>query len=339
MRSFIFGNQVNEAVRATLRGKSIQCAVAFWGRGASNLFDKIVQEARIICNLETGATNPNEIIKIMRPGFEIRQCDSLHAKVYIGETKAVIASANASANGLGLEGNEIHTWIEAGVLLDNIREVQSWFERLWDNKDLVHEITAHDLQRAKDKWLIRQAWRPSLQNFAQFDPTQYRLPLIVPYEHLGYEFYEDNIRREEGLLAGQTIPDSLKERIADSLLEPDDDKDIAIIGKRWILKWQRTLKGLPDRRTRILWIYTGAKTLHGVWHYPEDSAARDVLLIAEETPPQPFSLRNDKFTKIFADLIGENEYQLLRSDRPPWEKLDKLSRKFWIDLHRRYIAA
>jgi hypothetical protein len=337
MRSFIFGDQVNEAVRATLRGKSIQCAVAFWGRGAANLFDKNVQEARIICNLETGATNPIEIIKIMRTGFEIRQCDSLHAKVYIGDTKAVITSANASANGLGLEGTELHTWIEAGVLLDDTREVQSWFERLWDDKDLVRGITTQDLERAKAKWLIRQTWRPSLQSFAQFDPTKDRLPLIVPYADQEWEFNEGNIRREESLLEGQTIPDSLKERI-EAGFEPDNNKDIAIMGKRWILWWKMTLKDSLDRRARMLWKYMGDKTLRGVWHYLGDGVARDVVLTAEETPPQPFDLRNDKFTKIFADLIGEKKYQLLRSFDSSWDDVDRVGRKFWIDLHRRYIA-
>lgn len=48
-----------------------------------------------------------------RPSLKA-QADDLHAKVYLSSNGVVVGSANASANGVGLEAGEQASWIEAG---------------------------------------------------------------------------------------------------------------------------------------------------------------------------------------------------------------------------------
>src|SRR5260370_12839276 len=194
MGEFLSGDRLNEVVREVLRSRSVRCAVAFWGRGAVDLLNTEVEEAQIICNLESGATNPNEIEKLINTGwFEVRQCDTVQAKVYIGDRKAVITSANASANGLGLEAVEQGSWIEAGILVDDITATRGWFDTLWADKHRVREITDEDLRQARDAWRLRRTGRPSVGSFATFDPKQERAPLIIWYDNTPWEYDEKNI--------------------------------------------------------------------------------------------------------------------------------------------------
>lgn len=126
--------------------EDIKLAVAFWGTGAGEIIKKAKnKKLKIICNIESGATNPYEIIKIGKViGFRnIKSVKNLHAKVYCTDNKAILGSSNFSANGLCLEGNETNNLIEANLLIEDsliISQVKSWFNYLWMNGKKVDEI-------------------------------------------------------------------------------------------------------------------------------------------------------------------------------------------------------
>lgn len=146
------GAALFEAIQQTIRGSRALCAVAFWGSGAEQLFlGPPDRDLRIICNLAMGGTNPYVIQRLLEAGVEVRQCDALHAKVYIGTTDAVITSANASTNGLGL-GAEAG-WIETGCIIP-AKAAVPWFEGLWDRSDEI-EVPA-DINAALVRF-IREA--------------------------------------------------------------------------------------------------------------------------------------------------------------------------------------
>lgn len=127
MDQFLDHEALRIAIPKLLSEVNVRCAVAFWGRGAE---DNITPDARVICNLKSGGTNPFVLKALIKTGVTIRQCNRLHAQVYIGNDYAIVASANASANGMGLEGTEQTSWIEAGVRLDNVSPISHWFEEL-----------------------------------------------------------------------------------------------------------------------------------------------------------------------------------------------------------------
>ena len=142
--SFIAGSENNQEIRKLLEdGSNLKCAVAFLGREALTFFEKTKEHTKLICNLESGATNPYVISKLIKNhDLEIRTNSKLHAKVYWTSHKAIVSSANISINRFGLEG--IDGWIEAGIVVDAeniINKIKEWFNDLWRNSNKIDKRT------------------------------------------------------------------------------------------------------------------------------------------------------------------------------------------------------
>lgn len=139
---------------------SVDMAVAFWGEGAEKLLSTPGKKIRIVCNLTSGGTNP-AVIELIRQmsGVEVMHSDRLHAKVIIGKNKAIIGSANMSANGLNLEGAEIEGWQEAGLQIDSpvqLKDIRAWFKKQWGK---AQPITNEMLALAHKRWESRRRER------------------------------------------------------------------------------------------------------------------------------------------------------------------------------------
>lgn len=155
MPDFVDGTQLLEKLRREyLRTKRADLAVAFWGRNAlENLGFQGGTGVRIICNLMSGGTNPNEIRTLRRAGADVRQLNDLHAKIGIVGDISFVGSSNMSANGLGMEGQPA-LWREANVVYGNARpEVVEMFKTFWD---AATEINEADLDVAAAAWAKRQ---------------------------------------------------------------------------------------------------------------------------------------------------------------------------------------
>ncbi|MCY1361430.1 hypothetical protein D9M69_480960 [compost metagenome] len=146
--------------------RSLSVAVAFWGKGAEDLFtDWTGDNLRILCNLGMGGTNPTVVEHLMalsqgRKGIRIRALDTLHAKVVLGDHAAIVGSANCSANGLGFERDECEGWQEAGLKIESpetLTSIGQWFDTLWS---LGYTIKQEHLEAARVTWDQRRKGRP-----------------------------------------------------------------------------------------------------------------------------------------------------------------------------------
>lgn len=142
--------------------QSLSIAVAYWGRDAEKLLlPASGKQVRLICNLTSGGTNPAPIEKLLgHKDISVRQLDNLHAKVVVGESNAIIGSANFSTNGLWFEGEDSAGLTEAGIYTDDselVANAQAWFDRLWDS---ARGITAADLEAAQKRRDILNGLRP-----------------------------------------------------------------------------------------------------------------------------------------------------------------------------------
>ncbi|WP_328994411.1 phospholipase D family protein [Pseudomonas aeruginosa] len=146
--------------------RSLSVAVAFWGKGAENLFAGWSGDnLRILCNLGMGGTNPTVVERLLklaqtRKGISILALDTLHAKVVLGDRAAIVGSANCSANGLGFEQDECDGWQEAGLKVEApeaLASIETWLEGLWD---LGNEITEQRLEAARIAWDRNRKGRP-----------------------------------------------------------------------------------------------------------------------------------------------------------------------------------
>lgn len=153
----ISGQELIQALQSqSLAGQDISLAVAFWGAGAPDRLGLTKgRNARIICNLEMGGTNPFVIATLQERGLTVRHHPTLHAKIgIVGDTLSFVGSSNMSANGLGLEGSEQTGWEEVNVLFDHVDpDVQARFNALWSE---ARKVTRKDLKAAEARWLARR---------------------------------------------------------------------------------------------------------------------------------------------------------------------------------------
>ena len=150
-------SSIRAAINRALSEGIVRIAVAFWGRGSIaelGLDTCAPSSARILCNLSAGGCNPDVIRALIARGVQVRALGSLHAKVYLGATAAVLGSANASTDGLGLL-NESSGWNEACVWVDDpnsIAQLMDWFDSLWEQAaDLSNPQIAQILLEQADR--------------------------------------------------------------------------------------------------------------------------------------------------------------------------------------------
>jgi len=146
------------------RSKDVKIAVAFWGRDSEKLLTTSkTSKFRVICNLESGGTNPAPIRKLTKQAnVEIRTLASLHAKVVLGQGEAIVGSANFSTNGLNHEADEDPGWTEAGLVTAapaDLKAIDNWFENNWAKSRQIKEL---DLKHAQDLWNLRRQTRTNI---------------------------------------------------------------------------------------------------------------------------------------------------------------------------------
>ena len=146
--------------------RDVRCIVAFWGKGAPELFDHMDDErlrrVKVVCNLTTGGTNPNVIEELLKRNIAVRHNPTLHSKVYWTDRGVIVGSANASANGLSLESAAQDGWLEAGVYSNRkstIQNVKLYVDRIWRD---AKKIRPKDFEEAKRNWRKRRPFpRPN----------------------------------------------------------------------------------------------------------------------------------------------------------------------------------
>ena len=165
---FVHGREILDEVRVLVGQQGdVSAAVAFWGRKAATetrLSRKRNGKVRILCDLFSGACNPDEILKLVeRKGVQVRRLSGMHAKVWVNKHRAIVGSANASTNGLGFEGaNYAGGNLEAAVVLDDtkvVRAVKAWFDDQWRNEG-SHRVGASDVEEARNIWMHRRSHAP-----------------------------------------------------------------------------------------------------------------------------------------------------------------------------------
>lgn len=176
----LFDYHYLQGIRVAIEAaKQIDVAVAFWGAGADRLFENTDVKIRVICNLQSGGTNPVPISLLQaRENVEVRQCSDLHAKLLLTDSRMIIGSANFSTNGLHYELEELQGWKELGVATEDktaIIAARIWFEELWGQSNLVEDA---DLARAALAWKRARRYRPIRRNPGTSDALPKRSEMV-----------------------------------------------------------------------------------------------------------------------------------------------------------------
>jgi hypothetical protein len=343
----LFGKDLYGAILGITRRPGACCAVAFWGRNAEALFTdaapttskRLAADAlkdrgiRVVCNLKSGGTNPAVIESLMRAGVDVLQRDDLHAKVYFSDAGAVVASANASANGLGLQASEQAFWIEAGVRFDDPSALIEWFDDLWSKS---RGITTQDLKNALQRNRQLAKNKPTLLSFQNFDPEMDPLPLVSWVNGTDGQLIHEKIRDQLGADDKATC-DFVE--WGEEVGGPEDEG--VLLKSDWVLRWSITSRGKASRRERPYWIRLEGKIARKVWRYTKERKLRDVVLGSDPNPGSvPFDPSEDHFLQAFSDVIVRPLFQPLRDLNYQGsfftEARLKLMRQFWRDLKVAY---
>ncbi len=334
--TFLTERELERAIRELPRKRRWWCAVAFWGKGADRLWKGVDHKnVRLICNLSMGGTNPNVIGKAANTRKSWKQHPTLHAKVYLGDDIAIVTSANASANGLGLEDGEVSGWLEAGVLINDAAQVErisDWFDNVWATSSAISDV---DLMLALKKWKERQKARPTLRAFADFDPAHYGHPMLS-WEPVVNSNWTTN--RNAVVSALGSFSDAVNKQILDGVdIDGDKDRKLLKPGK-WILTWPRTEARKRSSRSKLRWIYTGA-LVKNAGAYDDSDPPKDAVLSLAVRPPIPFDPNEKKFLEAFDTLLNNGKYSFLKADSENDWFFPRLSlmKKFWVDLKVVYL--
>lgn len=162
MANFLTGPSLTQAVTQITQTGKAKLAVAYWGSDACRLLQlpNDCSDVEIICDAFSGACNPSTLSELISRKAQVKYIDGIHAKTYIGENSALIGSANASANGLGQEAEELHTHLETGLITseeDVIFACKKWFDTLF----LAGlDLKTNHLAEIQRRWSDRRRWRP-----------------------------------------------------------------------------------------------------------------------------------------------------------------------------------
>lgn len=153
------GSEIRKKIQKLIdetRDQPMRMAVAYWGKGTSLVFPR---ETLVICDLESGGCNPDAIRKLVgQSHIKVRTHADFHAKVVVGDTAAIVSSANISINGIGVEGGAASGTQEAGMLVPagqgDYRAICEWFDERWNHAE---HVTPEMLAKAGIRWSARAA--------------------------------------------------------------------------------------------------------------------------------------------------------------------------------------
>ncbi len=131
---FLTTSDTISEIRNLLNGGGVvRVAVSYWGDGAvDSLGITRNQDLTIVCDVLSGGCNPAEIRKLLGVLGDKRVLtyDRLHAKVWLAAGSAIVGSSNASSNGLGFEGEEAASLVEANLVVDD-RNALAAMKKWW----------------------------------------------------------------------------------------------------------------------------------------------------------------------------------------------------------------
>ena len=131
---------IRSSIRSALTAPGVlRVAVPYWGNEPLHFLGIAAKDAprlQVICNLQSGACDPDAIEELLELGAQVRSLPALHAKVYFGEEVAVVGSANASFRALG-RGNDDKTHHGSDEVCVELRDkeelsaLSDWFQSEW----------------------------------------------------------------------------------------------------------------------------------------------------------------------------------------------------------------
>lgn len=277
----LFDKQIKESLAGIHPTK---IAVAYIG---ANWRDFLVSPERIeaVIVSPTLGTNPHAVSEMVRfIGWEkIHFLDELHAKLYIGEDRAVTGSSNLTRNGL-IGGSLLELCVE-------LKSVRSILKLNIIFEDLLNRARSqYPAQTDKEARLVEleRQWNNAISNevispenvsdtsFSDFNLLADDQFYVLWYQPGKPEFSED-AKKIESVICDWT-----------TLREEDHVKL-----NKWVLMWRLTTKNAPDKRQKLYWLYIHEIIRNGVINEEHGYTTLAAQRIDKAIPEHPFEITKD----------------------------------------------
>jgi hypothetical protein len=215
-----------------------------------------------------------------------------------------------------------------------VAEIARWFKKRWDESQI---IKPDDMKRAKAAWNARQASRPPLNSFADYEIKTTSLPLICWY---GSSDWDTNPKLTKGKT--KEYVKSLEAHIEDGVeIEGPEDRR-ALQPGTWVLWFRRTEGDRLGSRAGLSWTRAG-EVLEGAFSYTGEKNFRPVALSTKYSPgSEPFPVKDTRFLNSFREVLLRKEFKELRTKdyNGAWFTAARLGvmRIFWLALHAQYLS-
>lgn len=247
----------------------------------------------------TIGSNPWAIADLVKQiGWEkVAFLDELHAKTYIGESSAVIGSANLTRNGLGAEGL-VELCVEINTA-ESLKKINKAFEDLKKRAQDQYPTTVSKKSRLKE---LEQDWGAAISNRIFRNNKKQNIPSFADFELLGEDHfyvlwyqpfnceYSDDVKAIESFMV-------------DDIHFSSTDK---VEKNKWALVWRITDSNKPHKSAKPHWLYIHEIVENGVidegYEYPKCAIQRKDL----DIPAPPFEI-TDEVLGAFKKAVQEKD--------------------------------
>jgi len=310
-------------------------AVAYLGADWREYLGNILPEEVIVS--PTLGTNPYALAEIGEVlGWQnVHLLKSLHAKIYLGSTEAIIGSCNLTKN--GLRGDLLH---EVAVLLTEKEAIAELRDEYHSLKDAAQDEFPTAAEKQSAIHSLERLWNKACtEGVIVADKPKNKLT-IADYTDGNDSFYVawwggDEIRYNDCALDeafSDELPSGSEKPIENALPFLDSDH---IEEHKWILCWQATTKGKFYGRSQPYWLYVHKIVRNGAVDEPYTQLA--ICRSDENILPAPFYLGDNKVKSALRTVLDSGRHkEFSRSGDDPWSimpTLDKF-REFIFDVKR-----
>lgn len=274
-----------EIKKAIRRCKPSKIAVAYIGADWKTFIPSAHCLSAIIVS-PTFGTNPRAVVDIAKKiGWEkIYFLDELHTKVYIGNSSAVIGSANLTSNGLSGKGL-VELCVEVSAT-KTLKKLDATFKTLKKRAQQQYPSTESKKKRIRE---LEMLWGSAMANRIVRNYKKENIPAFSDFELLGEDHfyvswyqpgeceYSDDVKAIESLI----------------VYEIHFARADKVERNKWALIWRITNSNKPHKTAKPQWLYIHEVFENGIvddgYEYPKCAIHRKDL----DVPSPPFEITSE----------------------------------------------
>lgn len=310
--------------QAISRLKPSKIAVAYVGAG----WEKYVSREHLkeIIVSPTEGSNPFAIEGLMAQlgDDNVFFLNKLHAKIYLGETSAVVGSCNLTYNGIGgglqeaavlledekslkelnavfnqYKNNALALYPDWEAKIKQLKQLKLYFNRISEIRDnAIGNKVAHPIKSAEDIKI------PTLRDYVYRGDTIH----IVWYGSTSIRWNRDAIKKSMPETSSKIKPEQLFYDWT-TILESDEIE----VGA-WVLNWKAKNDGIPYQRLGLSWVYVDNVIPHGHDGNKGDPYTKVAAQLRESNlRPQPFLL-DGEVSSVLRAALALPQFSDLRSE-------------------------